>query len=149
VLVRPARREDSQTIICMLADLASWEGGFHPPRLDSSVLDRDVFGIEPKLHILVAENPSKQLVGLISYYVNYSSWEGTFGVHIGDLWVSPVCRSQGIGSALLNKVTTLYEKRRMDVFVIQDNEARFFYERLGFKEQTQWTLYRKDAKCSS
>jgi hypothetical protein len=37
----------------------------------------------------------------------------------------------------------------VDVFVVRDNEARFFYEHLGFKEQTQWTLYRKEPRRSS
>ena len=102
-----------------------------------------------KLHILVAEDQSGQLVGFISYYENYSSWEGAAGIHIGDLWVSPACRGQSIGAALLNRVMFSKEEQRIDVFVIRNNEARFFYEHLGFEEQTQWMLYRKNPECSS
>ena len=143
-LIREARQEDGATVLSMLAELAAWEGAPHAPLLSLSNLDRDVFGENPKLHILVAENQSRQLVGFISYYENYSSWEGAIGVHIGDLWVSPACRGQSIGSALLNHITSSHEGCRVDVFVIRNNEARFFYEHLGFKEQTQWMLYRKE-----
>ncbi len=149
VLIRVARREDGATILSMLAELAAWECAPHAPRLSPSTLESDVFGKNPKLHILVAENQSKQLVGFISYYENYSSWEGAVGIHIGDLWVSPACRGQSIGSDLLNHVASSHKEQRVDVFVIRNNEARFFYEHLGFKEQTQWILYRKESGCSS
>ena len=147
--IREAHKEDGAAILSMLAELAAWEGASHAPRLNLSALDTDVFGEDPKLHILVAEDQSGQLVGFISYYENYSSWEGAAGIHIGDLWVSPACRGQSIGAALLNRVMFSKEEQRIDVFVIRNNEARFFYEHLGFEEQTQWMLYRKNPECSS
>jgi ribosomal protein S18 acetylase RimI-like enzyme len=137
-----ARPEDGASILSMLHELAAWEGAPHPPRLCQSTLERDVFAAGPKLHILVAKNPSGDNVGFLSYHENYSSWEGASGIHIGDLWVSPAWRNQGAGAALLRQVIDANQHRRIDVFVIEDNDARFFYERLGFKEQTQWKLYR-------
>jgi ribosomal protein S18 acetylase RimI-like enzyme len=142
--IRKAQKRDGAAILSMLAELAAWEGASHVPRLSLSALDTDVFGEDPKLHILVAEDQSTQLVGFISYYENYSSWEGAVGIHIGDLWVSPACRGQSIGSALLHHVTSSHEGERVDVFVVRNNKARFFYEHLGFKEQTQWMLYRME-----
>jgi ribosomal protein S18 acetylase RimI-like enzyme len=144
--IRTARKEDVTAILSMLAELAKWEGAAHAPRLTPAALQRDVFGENPRLHILIAENQSHDPFGFISYYENYSSWEGASGIHIGDLWVSPSYRGLSIGAALLNHVTALYEDRRVDVFVIRDNEARFFYEHLGFKEQPQWVVYRKEPK---
>jgi ribosomal protein S18 acetylase RimI-like enzyme len=141
--VRRARKEDGTAILCMLSDLAAWEGSPLPPRLGPSALDKDVFGDNPKLHVFVAEDRSGQLVGFISYYENYSSWEGSRGIHVGDLWVSTVHRGQNIGTALLNHVTSSNEGRRVDVFVVRDNSARFFYQHHGFQEQPQWILYRK------
>ena len=147
--IREAQKEDGAAILSMLAELAAWEGASHAPRLSLSTLDTDVFGEDPKLHILVAEDHSRQLVGFISYYENYSSWEGAAGIHISDLWVSPTCRGQSVGAALLNRVMFSNEEQRIDVFVVRNNEARFFYEHLGFEEQTQWMLYRKEPGCSS
>ena len=144
VLIRSARSDDGEAILSMLADLASSEGAAHAPRLDDAALARDIFGHPPKLNILVAEDEPNHLVGFISYYENYSSWAGAPGIHIGDLWVSPLVRSRGIGAALLNRVICQGERRRVDVFVIRDNNARLFYERFGFKEQKQWCIYRME-----
>jgi len=137
----------------MLAALASFEGATHAPRLDAAALARDVFGSTPgsapKLNILIAEqaagNDRRQIVGFVSHFRNYSSWEGNTGIHIGDLWVSPPIRGQGVGSALLRHVLAQNEGKRIDVFVVRNNKARVFYERLGFKEQTGWCLYRIEA----
>ena len=133
----------------MPATLAPFEGAAHAPRLDAAALTRDVFGSTPKLNILIAEqaagNDLGRIVDFVSYFRNYSSWEGKTGIHIGDLWVSPAIRGQGIGSALLRHVLCQNEGKRIDVFVVRNNEARIFYERLGFKEQTEWCLYRIEA----
>jgi ribosomal protein S18 acetylase RimI-like enzyme len=145
--IRPARLEDGPAILAMLADLASFEGAAHHPRLDVAALARDVFGPNPRLTLFVAEKAGedrlKPLVGFISYYENYSSWEGRAGIHIGDLWVTAADRGRGVGSALLRHVISRFEDRRIDVFVIRNNaDARFVYERHGFKEQEQWCVYR-------
>jgi ribosomal protein S18 acetylase RimI-like enzyme len=130
----------------MLRDLASFEGAAHTPRLDAAALARYVFGPTPKLNILIAGqaagNQSRHIVGIISYFPNYSSWEGRTGIHIGDLWVSPAVRGEGVGSALLRHVLSANEGKRIDAFVVHDNKARLFYERLGFREQNEWRLYR-------
>lgn len=144
ITIGVARREDGASILSMLHELAASEGAPHPPRLSPSALETDVFSADPKLHMLVAKNASGENVGFVSYHVNYSSWEGAAGIHIGDLWVSPVWRNLGIGGALLKHVIDGNQHRRIDVFVVKDNDARFFYERLGFKEQTQWKLYRSE-----
>ena len=149
VSIRTARPEDGPNVLAMLLDLASFEGAAHAPHLDAATLARDVFGPSPELNILIAEsavdNESRQLAGFISYFKNYSSWEGKAGIHIGDLWVSPLLRGQGVGSALLRAVLSQNEGKRVDVFVLRDNDARLFYECFGFKEQNRWCLYRIEA----
>jgi ribosomal protein S18 acetylase RimI-like enzyme len=144
VFIRPARPEDGPRILAMLENLASFEGAAYPPRLNLVAMATDVFTLTPKLTILVAEGEAHDLLGFVSYFENYSSWEGTAGVHIGDLWVEPDARSRGIGAALLRHVVSLHRSKRVDVFVIRDNDARNFYEHLGFLEQKEWCLYRKN-----
>jgi len=39
------------------------------------------------------------------------------------------------------------EGKGMDVFAIRNSEARIFYKRLGFEEQTEWCLYRIEANA--
>ena len=116
VSIRVAQPEDGPTILAMLRDLASFEGAAHPPRLDTAALARDVFGPIPKLNILIAEqaagNDRRQIVGFVSHFRNYSSWEGKPGIHIGDLWVSPEQRGQGVGSALLRHILSRNEGKQ-------------------------------------
>jgi len=149
VSIRTARPEDGPPILAMLTDLASFEGATHAPRLDAAALERDVFGPTPTLNIVIAEQASgsqfRQIRGFVSYFTNYSSWEGNAGIHICDLWVSRERRGEGVGSALLRHILSQNEGKRIDVFVARSNDARIFYERLGFKEQTEWCLYRIEA----
>jgi ribosomal protein S18 acetylase RimI-like enzyme len=144
VFIRPALPEDGPRILAMLENLASFEGAAHPPRLNLIALANDVFTLTPKLRILVAEGEAHGLLGFVSYFENYSSWEGTAGMHIGDLWVEADARSRGIGAALLRHVVSLHRSKRVDVFVLRDNDARNFYEHLGFLERKEWCLYRKN-----
>ena len=133
----------------MLADLASFEGAGHNPRLDTAALARDVFGPTAMLNILIAEqmaaNQCRRIVGRISYFPNYfeleeqnrnSHWRSV-GVSVSS-W--PGCRS-----TLLRHVVSENERIRIDVFVVGNSEARLFYERFGFSEQTKWRLYRIEA----
>jgi GNAT superfamily N-acetyltransferase len=155
VIVRSAKVEDLPAITAMLADLAAFEGALHPPHLTVKGLERDVFGPEPRLFIAVAEvmdNHRLRPAGLISWFENYSSWQGRSGVHIGDLWTCPEYRRGGIGSRLINHVLRLCEGMRVDLFVLRENlAARAFYERHGFQCQPEWCLYRMEAResCAS
>jgi ribosomal protein S18 acetylase RimI-like enzyme len=143
--IRPARPEEAPKILAMLAALASFEGAAHPPRLSQNSLARDVFASNPKLQILITEDEMHTFLGILSYFENYSTWEGEAGIHITDLWVEPEARGQGVGEALLRHVISLHERKRIDLFVLRNNTARMFYERLGFTEQKEWCLYRRNA----
>ncbi len=143
ILIRKAVPADTSTILRILADLAAWEGASQVPMMDETCFETDVFSDKPKTRILVATTESGLPVGFLSYYDNYSSWQGSAGVHIGDLWVDPDARSQSVGSSLLNRLVSDHAEGRIDVFVIRSNSARQFYERLGFIEQTEWLLYRR------
>ena len=149
VSIRVAQPKDGPAILAMLTGPASFEGAAHAPRLDAAALAGDVFGSTPKLNILIAEqaagNDLRSIAGFVTYFGNYSSWEGKTGIHIGDLWVSPENSGLGVGSALLRYVLSQNGGTRIDVFVVRNNQARIFYERLGFKEQTEWCLYRIEA----
>ena len=148
LVVRAAELKDSPAILAMLAELAAFEGAQCSPRMDEPTLRRDVFSSEPRLYILVAEKSGAEIVGFVSFYTNYSSWEGAPGFHIGDLWVSQTSRGNGVGAALMNEVVLRCLQqggRRIDAFVVRGNPACAFYENIGFRERHEWSLYRLDA----
>ena len=144
VSIRPALPQDGPRILAMLGNLASFEGAAHPPRLNLLALANDVFTPTPRLRIFVAESEASAPIGVISYFENYSSWEGQTGIHITDLWVEAEARRHGVGAALIRHVISLHRSKRIDVFVLRENNARTFYEHLGFAEQKEWCLYRRD-----
>jgi ribosomal protein S18 acetylase RimI-like enzyme len=150
ISIRDAEPEDEPAILTMLADLAEFEGADHRPRLDSAALARDVFGPTPRLRIAVAaesaRKPLSALAGFITWFENYSSWEGREGIHVGDLWVCETSRGQGVATALLRHMLSGQDGRRVDVFVVRSNtSAQSFYRQVEFKEQKEWCLFRIDA----
>ena len=150
-VLRPATPSDAGSLIDMFQQLASFEGASHPPHLDHGILERDVFTPTPRLHVLIAETLSPDttphLIGFVSWFKNYSSWEGREGLHICDLWVSESTRRKGVASALLSEVSKVCDGR-LDVFVKRENrKAQTFYESMGFRERDEWCLYRRTSKA--
>ncbi len=146
ILIRRAEPEDQEAIQGMLGRLAAFEGAATAPRLGGQAMIADVFGPSPLLHIFVAFTADMQYAGFISAFENYSSWQGKPGIHIGDLWVEAAYRGHGVGKGLMAHVLAVFPERRVDVYVVRTNEARKFYERLGFQEQQNWCLYRLEYK---
>jgi GNAT superfamily N-acetyltransferase len=142
VTVRRARPEDGAALLSMLSRLAEHEGAAEPPRFGEDELARDVFGLQPRLHIAVAVNADDVPIGFISAFENYSSWEGKAGLHICDLWVELQARGSGVGVALVDLMRAWFPNRRIDAYVVRTNEARGFYERYGFAHESGWCLYR-------
>lgn len=142
VVVRRARPEDGAALLSMLGRLAEHERATEPPRLNENDLARDVFGLQPRLHIAVAVNADDVPIGFISAFENYSSWEGKTGLHISDLWVEAQARGNGAGAALIDQMRAWFPNRRIDAYVVRTNEARGFYERYGFAHESGWCLYR-------
>jgi ribosomal protein S18 acetylase RimI-like enzyme len=142
LLVRRARPEDGAALLSMLGKLAEHEGAAEPPCFGEAELARDVFGLQPRLHIGVAVDADDVPIGLISAFENYSSWEGKAGLQICDLWVEMRARERGIGLALVEQMRAWFPNRRIDAYVVRTNAARGFYERYGFVHESGWCLYR-------
>jgi len=147
-IVREAVPRDAEAVVSMLTELAAFEGAEHAPLLDVQAIERNAFGPQRRFNLLVAEDRRKihgMLVGFVSWFENYSSWEGAPGVHVGDLWVSAEYRNRSVGRALLNRVLSEQAGKRIDLYVLRNNlKARAFYEALGFTGQHNWCLYRRN-----
>ncbi len=68
------------------------------------------------------------------------------GIYLEDLFVKPEQRSHGVGRALLERLAQIAVERdcgRLEWAVLNWNEdAVRFYERLGAKPNSEWTVYR-------
>jgi GNAT superfamily N-acetyltransferase len=70
-----------------------------------AVLEHDGFDANPPMFsCLVSEQKDKNLLcGYAMYYAIYSGREGK-AMWLEDIYVSPICRKQGIGRALFSQV---------------------------------------------
>jgi GNAT superfamily N-acetyltransferase len=142
--IRPARPEDTATILRLVRDLAAFENLLDQVRATEADLRRDGFGPERRFECLLAESAG-QAVGFALFFPNYSTFEGKPGLYLEDLYIAESARGQGVGRALLARLARLAQERgwpRLDLSVLHWNPARTFYERLEFRQSTDWLPYR-------
>ena len=84
--------------------------------------------------------------GFALFFHNYSTFLARPGLYLEDLFVRPAARGRGVGKALLQYLATLAVERgcgRFEWSVLDWNApAIAFYESLGAKAQSEWTIYR-------
>ena len=80
------------------------------------------------------------------WFLSYSTWEGTHGIWLEDLYVDPALRGRGHGKKLLLHLAGIATERgyaRMEWTVLDWNEPSIgFYRSLGATSQDEWTTFR-------
>ncbi len=80
------------------------------------------------------------------WYRTYSTWTGTPGIHLEDLFVQPAARGRGLGRDLLAALAAIAVARgyrRVEWAVLDWNEpAIAFYRSLGAEPMQEWTTNR-------
>ena len=104
-----------------------------------------LFGPKPATYALVAEVDGR-VVGFALYFLNFSTWEGTHGLYLEDLFVEPDHRGSGLGRALLAALAAIARDRgyaRVEWSVLDWNQPSIdFYTRLGAVPMDEWTVFR-------
>ncbi|WP_231979324.1 GNAT family N-acetyltransferase [Tessaracoccus coleopterorum] len=74
-LIREARREDCQSILDLIRELATYER--EPDAVVNTVeaLEAHLFGAQPAVFCHVAEHEGR-VIGLALWFLTYSTWEG-------------------------------------------------------------------------
>jgi GNAT superfamily N-acetyltransferase len=146
--VRWATPDDASVIVRFIRGLAEFE---QEPASGVKVTEADIvrdgFGERPQFEVLIAEQ-QRSPVGFALFFMNYSTWEGTSGLYIEDLFVDESARSTGAGRALMAAASAVAKDRgcaRLELSVLDWNPARAFYERLGMSHQQKWLPYRLEA----
>jgi GNAT superfamily N-acetyltransferase len=143
--VRMATADDASTILRFIRGLAEFER--EPASVVKTTeadLIRDGFGERPRFEVLIAEDEGAP-IGFALFFMNYSTWEGTAGLYIEDLFVAEEARGTGAGRALMAAAAAVAKERgcaRLELSVLDWNPARAFYERLGMSHQEKWLPYR-------
>ena len=95
---------------------------------------------------MIDDPDSDGLAGMAIWFLNYSTWEGSHGVYLEDLYVRPQFRGQGYGKALMSELAKICQENnytRFQWWVLRWNQQAIdVYEKLGAVAQDEWLVYR-------
>jgi GNAT superfamily N-acetyltransferase len=144
LVVRRAKRSDTQPFLVLLTALADFERLEPPDAAAKRSIVRDIFA-KRRLGLFVAE-VGRELVGYALYFYSYSSFLGRATLHLEDIFVTEKHRRKGIGGALFRRCAReALSKRcgRMEWAVLTWNrKAIDFYEKVGAERLDDWRVYR-------
>ena len=143
--IREATAADVKTIERLIRGLAEYERLLPEVKMDTEGLRRSLFGERPYAEVLIAEDAGRAL-GFALFFHNFSTFLGRPGIYLEDLFVLPEQRGKGIGKELLKRLAQIAVERdcgRLEWAVLDWNsDAIGFYERLGARPNSEWTVYR-------
>jgi GNAT superfamily N-acetyltransferase len=141
ISVRPARPDDTSTIVDLIRGLADYEKLSHEVKITEADLAAALFGKVPRIFCDIAEAGGR-LVGYALWFYNYSTFEGGFGLYLEDIFVLPEARGTGAGKALMRHLAQRCRDEglgRLEWQVLDWNApAIAFYGRLGATAGPEW-----------
>jgi GNAT superfamily N-acetyltransferase len=145
VVIREAKLSDVPVIADLIRGLARFEKLEDGVTMTEELLAKNLFGPRRYAETLIAEDGGSP-VGFALFFHNFSTFLAKPGIYLEDLFVVPEQRGQGIGRALLQRLAQIAVERdcgRLEWAVLDWNrDAIGFYERLGAKPNSEWTVYR-------
>jgi GNAT superfamily N-acetyltransferase len=145
VKIRAAVAADTPEILRLIRALAEYEKLSHKVTATEDKLRQALFGPRPGAEALLACEEGR-VVGFALFFHNFSTFLGSAGVYLEDLFVDPESRGRGYGYRLLQRVAQLALERgcgRLEWAVLDWNQPAIdFYQSLGARPLDDWTLYR-------
>ncbi|WP_314172012.1 GNAT family N-acetyltransferase [Streptomyces winkii] len=146
-MIRSAVPSDVPAIHAMIRELAEYERAPEQARATPQQLHEALFGDHPAVFALIAEEDTESHpVGFALWFLNFSTWTGTHGVYLEDLYVRPSARGAGHGKQLLSALAGICVERgyeRFEWWVLDWNEPSIgFYRSLGAEPMEEWTVFR-------
>ena len=143
--IRTAEAADVPLIAELIRGLARYEKLEGDVTLTEDLLGKNLFGPTRYAETLIAEEDGTP-VAFAHFFHNFSTFLARPGIYLEDLFVLPEHRGRGIGRALLEelaKIAVARECGRLEWAVLDWNrDAIGFYERLGARPNSEWTVYR-------
>ncbi|MDH6575611.1 GNAT family N-acetyltransferase [Kitasatospora sp. MAP5-34] len=146
-MIRTAEISDIPDIHSMIRELADYEKALHEAVATEEQLRDVLFGENPAVFGLIAEDDTTgEAVGFALWFRNFSTWRGTHGIYLEDLYVRPSERGGGHGKALLTELARICVERgysRLEWSVLDWNTPSIgFYKSLGATPMDGWTVFR-------
>ena len=140
ITIHAAKKEDVNDIHILLKELAIDMG--MDKKMISTIDDLLKYGFteDRRFYVLLAKCEKKS-IGLCLYFFTFSSWMGTLGIFIQDLFVTKKYRKLDIGKKLLHEVVAQNEQQEITHILLNvdhnNTEAKKFYEKIGFRYRTE------------
>ena len=145
LVLRPATAADAGLILRFIIELAVYEKEPDAVVTDQDGIAASLFGQGATAKALIAELDAEP-VGYAVWFASYSTWLGRNGLYLEDLYVTPEMRGRGGGKAILRQLAALAVAQgcgRMEWSVLDWNApAIAFYESVGARPQSEWTVFR-------
>ncbi|MCZ2822194.1 GNAT family N-acetyltransferase [Modestobacter sp. VKM Ac-2977] len=147
--MRRVRPDDVPTVLRLVRELAAYEESEHEARMTADQLHAALFGESPALfgHVaLTGAEDDAEIAGFALWFLNFSTWRGTHGLYLEDLYVSPAHRGTGLGRELLRTLADECVARgfaRLEWSVLDWNTPSIdFYRAAGAVPMDGWTVFR-------
>lgn len=143
--IRAAEAGDVPMIADLIRQLAKFEKLEDKVVLTEELLRMGLFGTRPYAEAVIAEKDATP-IGFALFFHTFSTFLARPGIYLEDLFVLEEHRGHGVGRALLSHLAHLAVERgcgRLEWAVLNWNQdAIRFYERLGARPNSEWTVYR-------
>lgn len=144
--IRRAAPDDLPTIHQLIRDLAHYERALEMARATPDQLRESFFSDSPNVSCDLVESDEGEVAGFAVWFLNYSTWTGTHGIFLEDLFVKPEFRGRGCGTALLVHLAQECVAKgyhRLKWSVLDWNQPSIdFYRSLGAESLDDWTEFR-------
>lgn len=149
-MIRPALPADVPELLAMIAELADYEKEPEAAVATPEQLQAALFGPDPAVYAHVAtetvSDGAEVVVGMAVYFRSFSTWTGTHGIWLEDLYVRPGSRGGGHGKQLLASLAQVCRDRgyqRLEWTVLDWNAPAIgFYRSIGAEPMDEWTTQR-------
>lgn len=146
--IRSARSDEATLIQELIHELAVFEKAPESAQASLAQISAAFFAPNPAVFCDFVEDEVGTVQGFAIWFLNYSTWTGTHGIYLEDLFIRPEARGNGYGKALLAHLAARCVKRgyhRLQWWVLNWNEGAIaFYEGLGAILMSEWTTMRME-----
>jgi len=145
LVIRAAQPSDGALVLSLVRELAEYEKLSAEVEATKETIAAALFCRDPRLFCDIAMWNAES-VGFSTWFLNYSTFKGSHGIFIEDLFVRPAYRGRGVGKGLMASLARRCIHNgygRCDWAVLDWNApAITFYRSIGAEMNDDWRLCR-------
>jgi GNAT superfamily N-acetyltransferase len=149
--IRRALPHEAPLIQELVLELALFEKAPQSAQASLADISRAFFSQHPAVFCDFIEDEAGVVQGFAIWFLNFSTWTGTHGIYLEDLFIRPEARGRGYGKAFLRHLASLCVARgyhRLQWWVLDWNQPAInFYQGLGAHLMDEWTTMRVDGEA--